>query len=830
MSVVRSIFDEPHAQSLEVMAARALGEGDDERAFRLADRRCRIAPAARAHAYVLRAEAARRMGDEAGALGDLEKAIELAPDDVAANRALLALGSRAQQVEAARALLRCESNNDILRSAVRLLFEEGDAALASVRVFDDWIEGWAAWRGDGPLSITVSDDRHAVRASHRPDRSHSLADEGEATDFRLARPRSSSPQSIELAAPQGPIRTIRAAPNDPSPATPPVAQKEREGAVTVIVPIYADFAATQACLDGLMDELKARPRHRAILVDDASPDARIARALDRAARSGPVDVLVNARNLGFIGSINRALAHVVGGDVILLNADTIVPPGFIDRLATSSRSSADIGTLTPLSNNGEFASFPIPNIANPLETRADVERIDRIAARVNAGVIVDLPSGIGFCLYIKRRCLDAVGPLCEDYERGYLEDVDYCLRARELGWRNVCAASVYVGHAGSKSFGREKRALVVRNLETLERRFPGHRAESAAFSLADPLRVAREAIERAGEPSRRQTRLLVAGVGEIAAIARARAEHLAARGVRAIIAQTRRGPRGLHVRLFDPAGGSPQSVEFRVAEPSEGSTMLAFLRNLRVSEVECLQPGKMPTGLVGFFRELRAPLSALVADAEGLVPAFGDLRGARAGVADGGPDSATESSPWRGVLHGAHRILAPGPQALALTRRAAPDRTVTLEETGLPARPAIGPGAPTEHDLGIVLIGSGAAEQILLDAIASAFRGLDIGVVIIGDAALRLMRQPNVAVTGKVEAREIARIAAAWRIGRMFVNLRRPLFGHPLAAAAQALPLPLATFDWSMGALAPQRGDLLMDPRLEPDLVANGLVDWARRL
>jgi GT2 family glycosyltransferase len=49
---------------------------------------------------------------------------------------------------------------------------------------------------------------------------------------------------------------------------------------------------------------------------------------------------------------------------------------------------------------------------------------------VNTGLAVDVPNGIGFCLYVTRRCLDEVGLLSEAFQRGYLEDVDFCLRAR----------------------------------------------------------------------------------------------------------------------------------------------------------------------------------------------------------------------------------------------------------------------------------------------------------------------------------------------------------------------------------------------------------------
>src|SRR5262249_41037716 len=111
-------------------------------------------------------------------------------------------------------------------------------------------------------------------------------------------------------------------------------------------------------------------------------------------------------------------------------------------------------------------------------------------------LVVDLPNGTGFCLYISRACIAAVGHLAETFERGYLEDIDFCLRGREQGFRNVCAPNVYVGHAGSRSFGDTKRALVLKNLAVLDHRFPSFRAESASFVKADPLRPARINIER----------------------------------------------------------------------------------------------------------------------------------------------------------------------------------------------------------------------------------------------------------------------------------------------------------------------------------------------
>ena len=131
-----------------------------------------------------------------------------------------------------------------------------------------------------------------------------------------------------------------------------------------------------------------------------------------------------------------------------------------------------------------------------MPTYDDMVALDHAAAMANATTVVDTPSGIGFCLYITRRCLEAVGGLSERFERGYLEDVDFCLRARERGFRNVCASSVYVAHHGSKSFKQQKRGLVLHNLGILDDRFPSFRKECLAFEAADPLRPVRSKLER----------------------------------------------------------------------------------------------------------------------------------------------------------------------------------------------------------------------------------------------------------------------------------------------------------------------------------------------
>jgi GT2 family glycosyltransferase len=253
---------------------------------------------------------------------------------------------------------------------------------------------------------------------------------------------------------------------------------------TVVVPIHDGADALRACVASLRATL---PRDaRVELVDDASRDRAVAGLLDELERDPPwrLRVVRQRENLGFVGTVNAAFARR-DGDVVLLNSDTVATPGWLERLAACAASDARIATATPFSNNAEICSFP--QFCRPNAVPADPAAVAR-AARGAPPEYPELPTAVGFCMYVRGAALDAVGDFdAATFGRGYGEENDFCLRAAAHGWRNVLCDDAYVVHLGGVSFGAVGLKPGGENLARLVARYPKYNALVADFIARDPL-------------------------------------------------------------------------------------------------------------------------------------------------------------------------------------------------------------------------------------------------------------------------------------------------------------------------------------------------------
>ncbi len=279
--------------------------------------------------------------------------------------------------------------------------------------------------------------------------------------------------------------------------------------VDVIVPVYRGLADTKLCVESVLAS-NCQTAYRLIVINDASPEPEVTAWLrSKAQEDSRITLLENENNLGFVGTVNRGMALSSINDVLLLNSDTEVANDWLDRIRQSAYSDARVGTVTPFSNNATICSYPNFCKDNELPQGYDTATLDALCAARNAGVAVDVPTGVGFCMYIRRDALSQVGLFdVENFGKGYGEENDFCQRAHKAGWRNLHLLDTFVLHTGGVSFGASKSPREQAAMEILRRLHPHYEADVMAFVQADPAKPYRIALDLARIQARRKPAVL----------------------------------------------------------------------------------------------------------------------------------------------------------------------------------------------------------------------------------------------------------------------------------------------------------------------------------
>lgn len=261
---------------------------------------------------------------------------------------------------------------------------------------------------------------------------------------------------------------------------------------TVIVPVFNALDALDGCLASLTQTLPTSAH--VLIADDASTDPRVVELIDRWVMQARFSAryVRRAKNLGFPANCNAAFAETTG-DVVLLNSDTITTDGWLQRMAECVESDSRIASITPWTNNGEIVSYPRFIENNPIPV--DLSLIASAAARCTADY-PDIPTAVGFCMYLRRDALNALGGFdAETFGHGYGEENDWCRRAATMGWRNVLCVRAFVAHLGNMSFSALNMAPGGENLQRLIARWPEYNELIARFIMQDPLRPFRDALD-----------------------------------------------------------------------------------------------------------------------------------------------------------------------------------------------------------------------------------------------------------------------------------------------------------------------------------------------
>jgi glycosyltransferase involved in cell wall biosynthesis len=270
------------------------------------------------------------------------------------------------------------------------------------------------------------------------------------------------------------VRTI--APGEPLGAA--------RGEVVVCVPVYGALDLARDCLASVRRNSDADLR--LLVADDATPGSGVEELAEEAGAA----LMRQPSNVGFVENANAALRAAAPADVVLLNSDCVVTPGWLDGLRAAAGADSRIATVSALTNEGTVVS--VPDDGRELDALADAVRAGSLRLRPR------LPTAIGHCVLIRRAALELAGDFDPAFSPGYGEEVDFSQRCLARGMAHVLADDVYVRHQGAGSFGAEAAALRERHERLIDERWPHYAASvrraTERGALPDALAAARRSL------------------------------------------------------------------------------------------------------------------------------------------------------------------------------------------------------------------------------------------------------------------------------------------------------------------------------------------------
>ncbi len=242
--------------------------------------------------------------------------------------------------------------------------------------------------------------------------------------------------------------------------------------VEIVVCVHNALDDVRRCLASVVSETD-RP-FGLVLVDDGS-DAATSDYLRWWSALHPTAQLIrrDAPPHGYTLAANAGMRATSADVVVLLNSDTIVTPGWLDRILDAFAELPEVGIAGPLSNAATLQSVPSLRedgrwARNPLGPHLTPALAAALVAAESDRRLPRFPFINGFCFAIRREVLNAVGEFDELlFASGYGEENDFSQRAREAGFDLAIVDDAYVYHAESRSYGDDGKALVAKkNYET----------------------------------------------------------------------------------------------------------------------------------------------------------------------------------------------------------------------------------------------------------------------------------------------------------------------------------------------------------------------------
>ncbi|WP_456325889.1 glycosyltransferase, partial [Desulfonauticus submarinus] len=216
--------------------------------------------------------------------------------------------------------------------------------------------------------------------------------------------------------------------------------------LSIVIVTYNSLNDIKPCLHSILTN--TRLPYEVIIIDNASKDGTVDYL--KSIKAENIRIILNEQNLGFARAVNQGINIAKGDYIVLLNPDTIVTPHWAERMMAHFKK--DVGAVGPVSNYvAGQQNLKIHVEINSLPKKININQVAEKLARKNNGKSLETKLLIGFCLMTKKEVLNKVGLLDEDFFLGS-EDLEFCWRLRQKGYKLIVATDTFIYHKGHASF------------------------------------------------------------------------------------------------------------------------------------------------------------------------------------------------------------------------------------------------------------------------------------------------------------------------------------------------------------------------------------------
>jgi len=242
--------------------------------------------------------------------------------------------------------------------------------------------------------------------------------------------------------------------------------------LSIIIVNYRTYELTKNAIKSVLETVKSS--YEIFVVDNDSQDGsyeKFKSSFDSEIANEKLKLIANDSNQGFSSANNIAIKKSKGNFILLLNSDTIVEEGSIDNLLDYIKNHDNIGAigpkiLLPNGNLDEAAKRSFPNPKNSFYKLFGFSKINKNSEDNNYNLddldsdgIYEVDSLVGAFMLVKKEIINQIGLLDEDYFM-YGEDIDWCYRIKEAGWKVIYYGKAEIIHYKGSSSKKQKSKLI----------------------------------------------------------------------------------------------------------------------------------------------------------------------------------------------------------------------------------------------------------------------------------------------------------------------------------------------------------------------------------